>query len=399
MGVMENEKYIHEVPPIKPGEVFVPEKEIRTILKASKDERKEKLAIFKEKLTFQKVGLARVQDIMVDEIRRKPEESKEKLYEMAVDLGSEFGMNDEQKRLTENALEKYEKQHKAIEKIQKEHKKDEDLFKELFWKDPKGKIEVVQGPVSLYFKCYDFEDYLTIFYSNQRSHYGKKRDFTEEEKAEAMGCKGINVFSSSHPNIGRAIMAENDSGIGRNPKEGESSVIFIHEEQHMINSIFEKETMFDPNNPDNVRNVRQSFLTAETKEEREKILISFFRQFRKNAEAFAKDEMLAHYKDGHDDMALAELTLSKEDGGGYDYLEEPKKAEYLWLKTSDEIRALAKEVIEKVLSKEYQEILANGVRAVRKMETAGYEKEEIITLLTHEPLAKWEKVVERVLEK
>ena len=395
---MENEKYIHEVPPIKYGEVFVPEKEIQTILKSSKEERKQKLAIFKEKLTFQKVGLARVQDIMIDEIRQHPDKNKEELFETAVELGSEFGMNDEQKKNTREVLEKYENQHMAIKEIRKECKKDNDLFKELFWKEPKGKIEVSEGPVSLYFKCHDFEDYLTIFYSNQRNHRGKKRDFTEEEKSEAMECKGINIFSSSHPEIGRAIMAENDSGTGRNPKEGESPIIFTHEEQHMINSIFEKEKMLDPSNPENVRNVRQDFITAETREEKEKILIDFFRQFRINAEAFAKDEIIAHYKDGHDDMALVELTLSKEEGGGYDYLEEPKRAEYLWLKTSDEVRALTREVVEKVLVKEYRKTLADGVLAVRKMEEAGYGREEIIAILTHEPLAKWEKVVARVIK-
>ncbi|MCX6736462.1 MAG: hypothetical protein NTZ13_05265 [Candidatus Parcubacteria bacterium] len=394
---MQEEKFVMEQPPIKYGEVFDPEIAVREILKAPKEERQQKLAEFKEKLAFQQVGLARVQDILIDEIRNKPNGKIEDFYDMAVELGAEFGMNKQQKKEIAKILDRYSLLYKGIENIRQKFPNTNDLYKELFFEAPKGKVELVTGPVSLYFKCYDFKDYLTVFYSNQRRHHGKKRDFTEEEKAEAMGCKAINIFSVSHPEIGRVVMAENNSGIGRNPKEEESAVIFIHEEQHAINSLFDKD-LLDPNDPINVRNVRQSFLDAETMEEKEKILINFFRQFRKNAEAFAKDEMIAHYKDGHEDMALVELNMPKEEGGIYDFLEEPRKAEYLWLKSSDDIRALTKEVVEKTLVQEYKETLTIGVGAVRKMEDAGYEKEEIIALLTHEPLARWGKVVKRVLE-
>ena len=395
---MQESKPIHEVPPIKKGEIFEPEKEIQEILKAPKEERKEKLSIFKEKLAFQKVGLARVQDIMIDEIMRKPEENKEELYDMAVDLGSEFGMNERQKREEEVAIEKYVNLHKGIENILHKFPNTNDLFKELFFETPKGKVELVTGPVSLYFKCYDFQDYLSIFYSNQRRHFGKKRDFTAEERAEAMECKAINIFSISHPGIGRGVMAENDSGIGRNPNEGEGAVIFTHEEQHAIHSLFDNEIILDPSDPIQVKSVRQDFLDAETKEEKEKILTNFFRQFRKNAEIFAKDEMLAHYKDGHDDMAFEEITLPKEEGGGYDYLEEPRKFQYLWMKTDDETRAMTEKVVQKTLIEEYRETIAKGVEAVRKLEKAGFERGEIIALLTYEPLSKWDKVVERIIK-
>ncbi|MCK9352305.1 MAG: hypothetical protein WCT49_05935 [Candidatus Paceibacterota bacterium] len=394
---MEKQPLQNEYPPIKPGEIFDAEKAIREIVKVPKEERREKLEEFKEKLAFQQVGLARVQDIVIDEIRSKPDGKADDFYDLAVEMGAEFGMNERQKKETGKIIDRYDILHKGVENIRKKFPNTNDLFKELFFAVPKGRVELIVGPVSLYFKCYDFEDYLTVFYSNQRSHHGKKRDFTEEEKKEAEGCKAINVFSMSHPEIGRAVMAENDSGVGKNPKEGESAVIFAHEEQHAINSLFDKEIL-DPNDPINVRNVRQSFLDAETMEEKEKILMNFFRQFRKNAEAFAKDEMIAHYKDGHDDMAFIELLTEKSRGGIYDYLEEQRKANYLWMKADDKTRALTEKTVQKILVEEYKNNINNASLAVYKMEKAGYEKEEIIALLTHEPLAKWGKVVGRVLE-
>lgn len=395
---MQEEKPFIEEPPIKYGEIFDPEKEIQVLLKVPKEERKQKLAEFKEKLTFQKVGLARVQDILINEIRSKPNGKIEDFYDMATEMGAEFGMNETQRKDTKEVLARYEKQHNAIENIRKEFPSDKDLFRALFNKIPKGKIEVVVGPVSLSFKCHDFEDYMAVFFFNRMKGSGKKRDFTDEEREEAMASKGVNVPSLSYPDIGWAIMAENASGVGNfSQSDKESKQIFTHEEQHTIKSFFEKEELLDPNHPSLLFPVRKSFLDAQTEAEKEKILERYFRAFRHNAEEYAKDEILAYYKDGR--LSSVYESLAETDGGNYDYLADPKKIDYLWMKTSDEIRALSKRVRDRVLIEEYKEILANGVDSVRKMEAGGYDKEEIIALLTHEPLAKWGKAVGRVLGK
>jgi len=397
---MQEEKPFIEESPIKYGEIFDPEKEISGLLKAPKEERKQKLAEFKEKLTFQKVGLARVQDILIDEIRNKPNAKIEDFYHLATELGSDFGMNETQKKDAKETLIQYEKQHNVIENIRKEFPSDKDLFRGLFHKAPKGKIEVLVGPVSLYFKCYDFEDYMTVFFHERMKGSGKKRDFTEEEKKEAMESKGINVPSSSYPDIGWAIMAENASGIGNSSQsDEESKQIFTHEEQHTIKSFFEKEELLDPNHPSTLFPIRKRFLDAETEKEKEKVLEEYFCAFRHNAEEYAKDEILAYYKDGRLPVVYERLSASKEEDGDYDYLAEPKKIDYLWMKTTDEVRALSKRVRDRVLIKEYKEILTSGVESIRKMEAGGYDKEEIIALLTHEPLSKWEKAVDRVLGK
>lgn len=397
---MQEEKPFIEEPPIKYGEIFDPEREIRDILKVPKEQRRQKLTEFKEKLTFQKVGLARAQDLLIDEIRHKPNGKTEDFYEMAIEMGTEFGMNETQKKETKEILERYEKQHNAIEKVRKEFPGDKELFRGLFHKAPKGKIEVLVGPVSLYFKCYDFEDYMTVFFHERMKGSGKKRDFTEEEKKEAMESKGINVPSSSYPDIGWAIMAENASGVGNSSQsDEESKQIFTHEEQHTIKSFFEKEELLDPNHPSSLFPIRKRFLDAETEKEKEKVLEEYFRAFRHNAEEYAKDEILAYYKDGRLPVVYERLSASKEEDGDYDYLAEPKKIDYLWMKATDEVRALSKRVRDRVLIKEYKETLASGVESIRKMEAGGYDKEEIIALLTHEPLSKWKKAVDRVLEK
>ncbi|MCX6739283.1 MAG: hypothetical protein NT098_04530 [Candidatus Parcubacteria bacterium] len=395
---MNEEKFIVEQPPIKSGEIFDPERGIRGILKVPKEERRQKLAEFKEKLAFQKVGMARVQDILIDEIRNKPNGKIEDFYDMAVDLGAEFGMNENQKKITKETLEEYQTRHKAVEKMRKEYPENEELFRHLFGTVPKGEIEIVTGPVSLYIKCHNFEDYLAVCFHDKRKGGGKKRDFTEEERKEAGESGAINVYSESYPNIGWAITAENTSKLSSSENVEQGSLQrFLHEEQHAVKSLFDKEIFFDPNYPSTVFSVRQSFLSAETNEEKGKVLEDFFRAFRHNAEDYAKDEILAYYKDGRLERVYKELTTTEEEGGLYDFLVEPKKLDYLWMKSNDEDRALSEIVRDRVLIEEYKEIVAGGIISIQKMEEVGYEKEEIIALLTHEPLAKWVKATKRVI--
>jgi hypothetical protein len=396
---MEKEQStFNEYPPIKPGEIFDAEKVIREILKAPREERRTKLAEFKEKLAFQQVGLARVQDIIIDEIRRKPEGKMDDFFDLAAEMGAEFGMNDKQRKDTWEALSKYERQHKAVLKIQKEFPKDKDLFSQLFGSQPKGEIEIIIGPVSIYVKCHDFEDYMSIFFHKKKKSSGGKDDFTEEEKKEAWDCGAINIYSTAYLNIGWAITAENTEKINLpETLDKDSHKKFVHEEQHIIKSFFDKEEILDPNSPGIQFSVRKNFLAAETEEEKEKILEDFFRMFRHNAEARAKDEILAYCKDGRFDQVKGELLTPKKEGGIYDFLEDPKSADYLWLKSSAEVRALTKRVKDRALIDEYKEIIINGIDAIRNMEEAGYNKEEIIALLTHEPLARWKRVTKRII--
>jgi hypothetical protein len=396
----EEQPQISEYPPIKHGEVFDPEKEILEVLKASRMERPAKLSEFKEKLAFQKAGLARVQDLMIDEIRRHPEKSTDELYEMATELGTEFGMNEKQKKEARKALEKYEKQHKAIEKIRKEHKKDEDVFKELFWKEPKGKTEVVQSPVSLYFKCYDFEDYLAVCYQERMRGFVKEKNFTDEEKKDAYASGARNVYSFSHPELGRAITVENTQKLLSEPTVDQEEYVgqkFAHEEQHIFYGFFNKDEAIDPNNDSTLFTIRKNYVNAKTEKEKEKVLKKFFRSFRQYADDRAKDEILAYYKDGRAGRTYNELTTDEAEGGIYDFLAKPKKPNYLWTVTNEEDTEFIKRISNKLLIEEYKKTITDGIEVIQKMEENGYAKDEIIALLTHEPLAKWGKVVGRII--
>ena len=68
------------------------------------------------------------------------------------------------------------------------------------------------------------------------------------------------------------------------------------------------------------------------------------------------------------------------------------------MKEYEETKNLTEDLIKEVYIDEYRELLNDAMSAIKKMEEAGYDKDEIISLFTHEPLAKWGKATERVLE-
>jgi hypothetical protein len=396
MGVMENEKYIHEVPPIKPGEVFVPEKEVREILKYKGEERKEKLAVFKEKLTFQKAGLAKVQKEIIEKIKENPDSSYKELFEEACRLGEEYGMNEEQKKIASSALEQYEEKHRVIEEVRESYPDANDLYKELFGKKPKGEVEIIAGPVTLYIKCHDLEDYENIYFQSAKK-LNPRQKFDAEFKEKVDRTKGIQVSGlEDFPDLWIAVENVTKLEMEPNSKE-ESKSVFLHEEQHAIKSLFEEAPERDLGLANKTRN---DFKTTENTGEKERVLCRYFRETRKESEIYAKDEILAYYKDGTDlPDVVQKLSKLKEEGGNYDYSEKNRNNLFLWMKENEEIRTLTKEVMQEVYVDGYRELLEEATNAIKKMETAGYEKDEIITLLTYEPLAKWGKVVGRVLEK
>jgi hypothetical protein len=388
---MQEKQSQNEYPPIKSGEIFDPGKEILEILKEPREKRPQKLAEFKEKLQYQQKGLAKIQTDIIEKIRENPEASFRELYEETCRLGTEYGMNEEQQKIAYAALEKYENCHRAVQDEYESFLEGSLIYHDLFGKEPKGEIEIITGPAILYVKCHELGDYEYAFWKG-RQEKDARLPFNDEIKKKADISKGFELSGfSSHPDLYVAV--ENVTQTLREPDpENFSKEVFLHEEQHAIKSLFdepfEKDKAF-------ANRSMERFKAAKSQEDKKRILKSYFRATRKEAEIYAKDEMLAYYKDG---TAFPEIMkkLAKK----YDFLKKEKENEFrpLWMNNNEPDRALSEETSEEVYIKEYRRLLKTAMRAIKKMEEAGYDKEEITAFLTHEPLAKWEKAVKRVLE-
>ena len=148
-------------PPIEPDEIFDPEKELSEIKTVPKEEKKKRLQEFKEKLAYQKEGLARTQEQLINVIRDNPDINWPELYGKALDLLTKYGANMQEDKVRE-ILSRYHWRHLAVKEAREKFPDDDKLFEAIFGRPSRGKIEVMEGPVTLYFRCHNTNDYALI---------------------------------------------------------------------------------------------------------------------------------------------------------------------------------------------------------------------------------------------
>ncbi|KKS13880.1 MAG: hypothetical protein UU70_C0005G0002 [Candidatus Yanofskybacteria bacterium GW2011_GWA1_41_6] len=365
-------------PPIGSDEIFDPKKELEEIKTTPKEERKQKLQEFKEKLAYQKEGLARTQEQLVSVIRDNPDISWSELYKKALDLLIKYGA-DTQENKVKHILGKYYWRHRAIKEARDKFPDKNKLFEEIFGRPPRGKIEVVEGPVTLYFRCHNIKDYALI----SQQTFLDYRDPSFSERRVARAEEGISISTSLIPNLQGTIIAERAKGEFKDNQKK----IYVHEEQHTIKRLFDERP---------VRELKPYKTGASLAEQ--------FRMRRERiAELRVKDEILAFMKDGqwNPKDIFNFLTMPGKNGGLYDYLgEEIKKIIAIYSRSKDkkEVKEIA-ETAKQIFIDDYRELIRNGIKAFQDLIDNGYSTEQTIALLNAEPLAKWSKIVKRLIQK
>ncbi|PIW97469.1 hypothetical protein COZ81_02360 [Candidatus Jorgensenbacteria bacterium CG_4_8_14_3_um_filter_38_10] len=387
-------------PPIGEGEIFAPKIELQKIHQAPKEEQPERLREFKEKLTYQKKGLALIQEKIIQKIKENPDAPLGQLYEWVRDLGPKYGLTNEQKEISRKLLQTYVDKHAKVRSIREQYSDDKELFKALFGQEPKGDIKVVESPVTLYFRCQDPLDY-TYLHSHS---FQKSKDVTNEELKAAERSAGVTLGSCLVPGLERAITAENSFFV---LSDYDSEQVFKHEEQHTIKQLF-KDKLRESELLCQERELWAKFYQAiQNNDERLATLKSYLRVRRQIiSDEKAKDEILAYLKEKRMTMTkIAEyLTIPKEKGGYYDYLISDKQRFISWFAEnySDEFKkfkSTIEKAVEEVYGEEYQNLIRKSVMALQSLRETGYSKEAIIALLIQEPLSGWEKVVKRLIHR
>ncbi len=377
-------------PPMVPGEIFDPEKELDEIKKLPHDERKQAVEEFKEKLAYQKDGLAEAQVQLIELIRKNPDASLEELNNKALEIGFRYGFTENQQQIIQFILERCIEKHQQVRELRKSYPDDKELFTAVFDHEPKGEVEVVEGPITLYFRLHDQDDFVLASMSHK-----KNGEVTEEEKNRAKKFKGFNLRTVIMQHGGEKILlngvicAENAGG---HEFDIDRQLIFRHEEQHAI------ERIIDDSKSINILGV----LRAKDDEERQKKWRIFLQSHFWRFEAYAKDEILACWRGGHSNKEIyRRLSKQKENGGGYDWLTVHGAEEKNYIsKFPDSFQPEALKILEEVYDRDnYNQTIKDGLNAyVRLVKYGGYSKEMAINLLSTEPLKKWPLVVKRMLE-
>lgn len=386
------EKGGRKEPPILHYDTFRPEKEIKEILKRPQEERPRALRRFKEKFTYQQAGLAEMQERLVRLIRSNPDIPIEKLSQEAVEFRNKYGFTYNQHLITKKVLEKYVDKHQAVREIRKEYPDQNELFQALFGRPPHGKIEVVEGPMTLYFRCHDLEDYALIY--SEAFLAGRELIVEDMESADMSG--GVSIGTSLAPGLEGAIIAEKAEG--RPFSDPDAKRILIHEEEHAIQRLFEETRRRE--------SALQELRKAGTDKERELLIKRYCRWLGEPAEERAKNEILAYFKSGDSAMDIF-MNLTRINGL-YDYNAEHREElpEFLAEEIGEEHRPLIEKAVRDVFSYEYSSLINRAIRAFatlrEKLIIYGYSPQEAaekaVLILNTKPLPKWERDIEIFLE-
>ncbi|MBI4114532.1 MAG: hypothetical protein HY445_01665 [Candidatus Niyogibacteria bacterium] len=393
-----------EKPPIVPGEVFNPYSARHSILTAPTKERREKLKEFKEKLAYQKIGLAVMQEKIVEEIRSHPDESSQTLSQYAQAFEKQYGFTSDQIELIEQMIETYASAHQQVKDVRKKFPNDSDLFQAMFKVQPKGNIEVIEGPLTLYFRCHDLEDY-TIIYSGV---WRRSRGITDLDIQEANSTGGVSI--GRVPVNGQSCFVIAEKAEGQSFQDAQS--ILAHEEQHAIKQLFDdNEFDFDQSRPQWAKMIEA---VENNDEDREFWIKQCLRDDRHFLERYAKDEILAFMKQENNfDSDYPQLvnqgiynvlTRPVSRGGIYDYFGDPRfgdiknrNIDAVVRGVGEELRPEVERMAKEVFESEYHAIIKNSLDAYMTLKEKGFTLEQITAILLKEPLSKWQRVVDRIV--
>ncbi|TSC83212.1 MAG: Uncharacterized protein G01um101419_122 [Parcubacteria group bacterium Gr01-1014_19] len=384
--------------------VFNPKKEIKKIKEAPKPERRKLVAEFKKELAEQKEGIADLQEEVIRMIRENPDIKTDELYPRIEEMGKEIKLGTLEKGIAKLLAEKYTKKHEAIEtfwnRFSKSPNRDSDMFKDLFGREPLGRIEILKGPMTLYIKCGNPKDYAML----HQQTFLIQREATPEEIGKSNLSGGASLPTSPLPDLTGLINIEN---VQEMPDPEKSKSTMLHEEQHAFYRLLTSSALEFL--PALIESGVTSNDPGEATKQFQEMLKVDLRALRVEAEDKARDEILATMKEpnANERKLFTNLTEMEADDGIYDYLVKARETDIPnlvkhWkkaglLKNVPDVDATVHESIRQFFFREYYDVLSKGIASFKALtDKLHFSKEKTVAFLEREPLAKWPKVVKRI---
>lgn len=387
----------------------------RKILQAPSPQRPQMLEEFRGNLLSNKLALSKTIQDLTHFIRYYPDANNEQLHHHLDHLPTQTNLTSDQREIIEIGLGIYQQRHKALKDFREQFPDDEEgdksLFSTLFGRLPKGEIEVKQGPITLYFRCHNEDDFALIY--GQSFGTG---ELNEVQKSKARQSGGVLIYYQPIPSLKHSIAAENANGLNTY----ESNGIFIHEEQHSIMRLFQEayteyrskhqdsksstvkavEKLVILPTPD-IEEVISLVTQAKNPHEAQELIYNLLRKERQQIEENkVKDEMLAFVKQGTSIRDIDHyLTKPASEGGLYDFFDKDSRQELmkdLMKGLSSSLSPVISKAVDDVFVNEYQQILEDCKTAVIILQKNSFSKEEIVNLLINEPFEDWRLAVERL---
>ncbi len=354
-------------------------------------ERHEKIKEYKAKLTEQKERIATMQDLLINFIRQNPDIPLDELLQKLEKMGKNLNLADWQTEIGRKILTEYNRRHNLIKELKGQYPDEQELFYFLFGWKPEGKIEFVEGPITLSIICHGSRDYDKLHFTNGEYQIGEI-EITKEGLKESTKSGGCHLHGLKEPyndlvNILRTDVDNFDN-------------LLNHEERHAIYSLFSE--VF-------IKEINCLFFEKDSSlEENFGIIRKYVRERCSLEEDGAADEILAFLNESgwfppeeifelliepdglYNFTDLSNIDLVKE---CYDELRGSLK-----LPPSEDLKRKIENIVTEIWVNDFQKHIQEGIRAFMLLKDLNFSNEETMAFLSIEPLAKWPKAVNRLIE-
>ncbi len=367
--------------------------EAKSLLKTPRWRLPYEITEFKKSLSEQQEALAALREDIVRIVHEDPDVSPDFLKEYVDQAALASHLSEKHQIFAHKLINIYAEKHQVIASYIEKYPDIHDLFEALFGKKPNGRIAVIRGPMTLYFRCHSLFDYAYI----RSLAFLKKRNVTAGDLFLAKMSGGVTLLGSRIPELEGLVMVENAFGYPGG-LDGVAYGTLTHEEQHVMHYFFDQEMRhiirFGP------------LGRAQSANEMREAIALHLRSHRRKFEERAKDEILAYLimLPGPSPTEIFQyLTTPKGSEGLYDYFEnesEKRIIDSLRENLPEKYRSLVDSVAAdtfKVDAEEYKKMIRKGIFAALDLKDHRYSKEKIAALLGGEELRRWPRVVKRIL--
>lgn len=377
--------------------VFDPEEELKQIRQLPREEKRQALEEFKEKLAAQKEGLSKLQSEIINEFKGNPDATHDELMNKIKKEGTNYGITDKQIDLASEIIKNFQAEHQRVKELREEFPDDNELFKAMYGRLPAGKVEAEIRPTTILFKIYDENDFAYVVGANRSQK--SIVDISETDKRKAEVLRGSCIPWNLDALLNNTLIV-NMSNSNNLIEKGYNEVI-NHEEQHAFNTLFTEAK--------SVSNAKQELLNSQTDTERETALYRYFTDKRRaQGDTQAKDEIMAFYtgEEAYSPEKITDILTYSDNITTYSYFEKALDILRQHL-GKDLIPKMGKErfdemtekLFHKVFEDEYKKVIQQGAQAFDDLrKKGGFKTSEIVGMLTHEPLRKWPLTAKRMLE-
>ncbi len=197
---------------------FTPFQELSTVRRIPSSEKglplglqrqlqKERLEEFKERLRYQQEGISGLIRRLHELVYQNPDIPPKKLYQELDRFSNTHGFDKAIEHGFVVGIGDYWQKRRAVKQALARYPDKNDLFAVCFGKKPHGKVDIIQGPMTVMFRCYDDSDYVLAYHFGKTG--GDMSKLNTEEVKQALASGGAALRKVGIPSLAGTVILEN----------------------------------------------------------------------------------------------------------------------------------------------------------------------------------------------